>query len=237
MNTDATTVKLNASQIEGIEKYAAASTEAGSKFQTLLIELEPVVTGWLREGKKATVYRDRLVKHITAHSDTMKKNTTKFANVQNWLQTKASEDLLRVVNMAERRTVVRPVFELAEMDVDDCEYEFLARWDKLFNAAEAQGLDMADVLVEHVAPNASKLGKFNKTTHAKAVKAITPEPVEVPQDEDGEPVAQDGYIELGNDSIRNAWHDFEAKAFSADLTDDDRTYLIEGMQALVQHLS
>jgi hypothetical protein len=234
MNTDST-VKLNASQIEGIEKYAAASTEAGSKFQILLIELEPVVTGWLREDKKATVYRDRLVKHISAHMDTMNKNTTKFANVQNWLQTKASEDLLRVVNMAERRTVVRPVFELAEMDVDLCEYEFLARWDKLFNAAEAQGLDMADVLVEHVAPNASKLGKFNKTTHSKAVKAITPEPVEVPQDEDGEPVAE--VIDLGNDSIRNAWHDFEAKAFGADLSDDDRAYLIEGMQALVQHLS
>lgn len=235
MNTDATNVKLNASQIEGIEQYAAASTTAGSKFQILLIELEPMVNGWLAEGKKATVYRDRIIKHINAHLDTMDSRTNKFANVQNWIQTKASEDVLRVVNMAERRSVVRPVFELAEMDVDDCEYEFLARWDKLAAAAAAQDIDMADVLVDHVAPNASKLGKFNKTTHSKAVKAITPEPVEVPQDEDAAPEAE--VIELGNDSIRNAWHDFEAKVFGADLSDDDRTYLIEGMQALVQHLS
>tara|TARA_A100001037_G_scaffold230136_1_gene208308 strand:+ start:219 stop:929 length:711 start_codon:yes stop_codon:yes gene_type:complete len=235
MNTDASNVKLNASQIEGIEKYATASTEAGSKFQTLLIELEPVVNGWLAEGKKATVYRDRLVKHISAHMDTMDSRTNKFANVQNWLQTKASEDLLRVVNMAERRTVVRPVFELAEMDVNDCEYEFLARWDKLAAVATAQDIDMADVLVEHVAPNASKLGKFNKTTHNKAVKAITPEPVEIPQAEDATPEAE--AIDLGNDSIRNAWHDFEAKVFGADLNHDDTIYILEGMQALAQHLS
>lgn len=222
---------------KAIEQMATASAGSGSAFEALLTHFEPTVNGWMSEGLSKNACRNRLVANVDEHAKTMNKRNKVYADVAEWLASDAPNDLLRLVNMAERRTVVAPIFEQAEQDVNACDGEFLKRWAKLDATATEHGADIVDV-VANLTP--SKRGKFTRATHEQAVALI--KPVEIPQDdqdiediEDDEDVEASEVTEEVAATVLDIWHTFEEKMNNVqDITSEDLEYLVLGFEQMIE---
>ena len=220
---------------KAIEQMATASAGSGSAFEALLTHFDPTVNGWMSEGLSKNACRNRLVTNVTEYSQTMNKRNKVYADVAEWLASDAPNDLLRLVNMAERRTVVAPIFEQAEQDVNACDGEFLKRWAKLDATAAEHGADIVDV-VANLTP--SKRGKFTRATHEQAVAQI--KPVEIPQDDDDLAlVTQDDedneVTEEVAATVLDIWHGFEEKMNNVqDITSEDLEYLVLGFEQMIE---
>lgn len=238
------TTTLTTAEAEALVDFARSSVADAQSETALMLTLEPSVSAQLAEGVSLDAIKSRVFKMVGEYAETLNKKSADYGFLSAMLETSGKTKLGRIVKNIERRQVIKPIFEEAEVEIDLARADFLDHWGAMAKAAIAVDMDLADMVHDHVVPNASSKGKlkgqFTRQTAKKVVAALKPEAVEIPQadsdddsDDDAAPVDQ----QAGDDTIKNAWHDFEAKVFGSDLTDEGRSYLIQGMEKLIQDLS
>ena len=256
-----TTHELEESEAKAIEEYAVQSINAGDALTQLMRAWEPSVTAWRSEGDKGLsldACRNRIIRAMTAHADTLHGGSEKGKALTAVLETCAHSDVGRVVKNIDRRNVIAPFFNEVGVDIDLCTFDFLGLWGSMSKAAIAADMDIKDMIVDHVVPNASKKGKlkgqFTRQTYNKVLEALKPaksEEANASGDDDtpgddtpGDDASGDNAnggenVEIPQGSLVDVWHDFESKVFPQKdtMTGEERQYLLDGMLGLIETLT
>lgn len=252
-----TTHELEESEAKAIEEYAVQSIKSGDALTELMRAWEPSVTAWRFEKLSLDACRNRIIRAMTAHADTLHGGSEKGKALTAVLETCAHSDVGRVVKNIDRRNVVAPFFDEVGVDIDLCTFDFLGLWGSMAKAAIAADVDIKDMIVDHVVPNASKKGKlkgqFTRQTYNKVLEALKPLKTEDASGDDdtsgdddasGDDTpgdnANDGEnVEIPQGSLVDVWHDFESKVFPQKdtMTGEERQYLLDGMLGLIETLT
>ena len=240
-NPRMTTTTLTTAEQEALVDFARSSVADAQSETALMLTLEPSVSAQLAEGVSLDACKARVFKSVAEYAETLNKKSADYGFLTAMLETSGKTKLGRIVKNIERRQIVGPIFEVAEVDINLARADFLDRWGQMAKAAIAVDMDLADMVHDHIVPNASAKGKlkgqFTRQTADKVVAELKPEVVEIPQAEGDEEPEGEAVEVSENEGIINAWHDFEARAFAADLSDSDRDYIIAGMETLIENLS
>ena len=251
-----TTHELEESEARAIEEYAVTTLKSGDALTQLMRAWEPSVTAWRSEGDKGLsldACRNRIIRAMAAHNDTLHGNTEAGQALTAVLDTCAHSDVGRVVKNIDRRNVIAPFFKAVGVDIDLCTFDFLGLWGSMSKAAIAADVEIKDMIVDYVVPNASSKGKlkgqFTRQTYNKVLEALKPVKTEDssddpegddPEGNDASGDANDGEnVEIPQGSLIDLWHDFESKVFPQKdtMTDEERNYLLEGMTGLLETLT
>lgn len=254
-----TTHELEESEAKAIEEYAVTTLKSGDALTELMRAWEPSVTAWRSEGDKGLsldACRNRIIRAMTAHVDTLHGNSAEGQALTAVLDTCAHSDVGRVVKNIDRRNVIAPFFKEVGVDIDLCTFDFLGLWGSMSKAAIAADVDIKDMIVDHVVPNASSKGKlkgqFTRQTYNKVLEALKPAKPEASGDDDtsgddtpgDDDTSGDGgtpvdVVEIPQGGLIDVWHDFESKVFPQKdtMTDEEREYLLEGMTGLLETLT
>lgn len=252
-----TTHELEESEAKAIEEYAVTTLKSGDALTQLMRAWEPSVTAWRSEGDKGLsldACRNRIIRAMTAHADTLHGNTEAGQALTAVLDTCAHSDVGRVVKNIDRRNVIAPFFKAVGVDIDLCTFDFLGLWGSMSKAAIAADVEIKDMIVDHVVPNASSKGKlkgqFTRQTYNKVLEALKPVKTEDASGDDDTPgddtpgdddaSGNDGdNVEIPQGSLIDLWHDFESKVFPQKdtMTDEERQYLLDGMTGLLETLT
>ena len=239
------TTTLTTAEADAIIKFAKSSVEDANSETALMLILEPSVSAQLSEGVSLDAIKARVFKMVGEYAETLNKNTSDYGFLAAMMESNGRTKLGRIVKNIERRQIVKPIFDHVEVDIDLARADFLDHWGAMSKAAIAVDMDLADMVNDHVVPNASAKGKlkgqFTRQTAKKVVAELKPEAAPAPSENDeGEEAEETNeVVEIPQGSLINVWTDFESKVFPQKdtMTDEERQYLIDGMLGLIDTLS
>ena len=239
---------------EAILTFARNSANSLESETALMKALEPTVTGWLREQISLDACKKRVYKAVQEFADTLNTREDDFRYIEGMMEQGGRTQLGRVVKNIERRQVVGPIFKDSGVDIDLATMDFLSHWGRMSKAALENGMTLEAMLQDLAVPAASKRGVYKGQLTRSTVNAVldalkTSDPDNSGDDDnddddpsgdasgDGDAGGDD--VEIPQGGLMNVWTDFESKVFPQKdtMTDEERQYLIEGMQGLKETLS
>ncbi len=239
------TTTLTKAEADAILKFAKSSVEDANSETALMLTLEPSVTAQLAEGVSLDAIKSRVFKMVGEYAQTLNKASNDYLFLTAMMESNGRTKLGRIVKNIERRQIVKPIFDHVGVEIDLARADFLDHWGAMSKAAIAVDMDLADMVHDHVVPNASAKGKlkgqFTRQTAKKVVAELKPEAAPAPSEsEEAEEAEEAGdVVEIPQGSLINVWLDFESKVFphKNTMTGEERQYLLDGMLGLIETLT